>query len=253
MNRLVSIGFWIFFALTCAVGIVVALTIRILSFPFDRDRRLNHLFSCAWGSLYAVAYPGWHVRVEHRERIVPGRPYVLVANHTSIADIILLFTLFRQFKWVSKDVLFRVPVIGWNMILSGYVPLKRGNKTSIEQMMAKCRDWLSRGVSVMMFPEGTRSDDGHLKPFKHGAFTLALDSKVPVIPIAIHGGHALIPKHSSTFAARADLVVEVLDPIAPDGFDDPNAYAESVRSAIGKALGLGFPEPVAVPVEARAP
>jgi 1-acyl-sn-glycerol-3-phosphate acyltransferase len=236
VNRAVSIAFWVFFGVSSLVCFTTALLIWMITFPFDRDHRCNHMFSCVWATLYAVAYPGWRVSVRHRERIPPRRAYVIVANHTSIADIILLFGLFKQFKWVSKKSVFKLPLIGWNMMMSGYVPLVRGDRSSIGRMMEESRRWLRRGISIMMFPEGTRSEDGQLKPFKHGAFSLALETGVSVVPIAIHGGHALIPKHSGTFAAKADLVVEVLDAIPPDGFTEPDAYAEAARTAIRDAL-----------------
>jgi 1-acyl-sn-glycerol-3-phosphate acyltransferase len=236
VRRVLAVAFWTFLALTSLINFVVAVVLWILSAPFDRDRRLNHLWSCWWASLYAYWYPGWNVRYVNREKIRPDQAYVLVANHTSIADIVLCFGLFRQFKWVSKRSVFKAPLIGWNMWLCRYVPLVRGEAISIARMMEHCRMWLRRGISIMMFPEGTRSLDGALRPFKHGAFTLALEAKCPVVPIAIHGGYALIPKTGNTFAAKADLTVEVLDPIPCDGFDDPSVYAEAVRHQLQIAL-----------------
>lgn len=236
MRRVFSVLFWTFFAISSLVCFLIAVAIWIVTTPFDRDRRINHMFSCWWGSLYAIAYPGWDVRVLHRERIEKNKTYVLVANHTSIADIVLCFCLLRQFKWVSKTQVFNLPLLGWNMRLSRYIPLVRGDAKSIAVMMDACRKWMARGVSIMMFPEGTRSDDGTVKVFKHGAFTLAKESGAAVVPIAIHGGHALISKHSATFAAKAELIVEVLPPVLPDSFADVQSYAEHVRDLIQGAL-----------------
>jgi 1-acyl-sn-glycerol-3-phosphate acyltransferase len=248
VRRVLAVAFWTFLILTSLINFVVAVVLWIVSAPFDRDRRLNHLWSCCWASLYALWYPGWNVRFLHRERIRHGQPYVLVANHTSIADIVLCFGLFRQFKWVSKRSVFKAPLLGWNMWLCRYVPLVRGEAVSIARMMDDCRTWLRRGVSIMMFPEGTRSEDGSLRPFKHGAFTLALEAGCPVVPIAIHGGYALIPKTGNTFAAKADLTVEVLDPVPCDGFSDPGVYAEAVRHQIQVALGREGAADVSVPL-----
>lgn len=237
MQAVFSVLFWTFFAVSCVVNFVIAVALWIVTAPVDPARRLNHLFSCLWGWIYTVVYPGWDVRVLNRSRIEHGKAYVLVANHTSIADIVVLFTLFRQFKWVSKSTVFRAPFLGWNMFLSRYVPLVRGDPQSIEKMMIVARRWIRRGISIMMFPEGTRSEDGHVKPFKHGAFTLALETRVPVIPIAIHGGHLLIPKHGRAFATRAEITVEVLEPVSPEGHADALAFGEVVRSKIRAALG----------------
>jgi len=235
-RKIVTLLLWTFLGITSFICLLVAVLLWVVTLPFDRQRRLNHMWSCAWASMYAVFYPGWKVRTIHRDRIEGNQAYVLAANHTSIADIVLLFTLFRQFKWVSKRENFNLPILGWNMWLSGYIPLVRGNTDSTRNMMDRCRKFLREGMSIMMFPEGTRSRDGRVQPFKHGAFSLAKETGVPVVPIAIHGGHALIPKHGSTFAATAELTVEVLEPIPSDAFEDPADLARAVRSRIVETL-----------------
>src|SRR5262249_53142360 len=98
---------------------------------------------------------------------------VLVSNHASLADILVLFGLWSPFKWVSKASNFRIPLIGWNMRLNRYVPLVRGDKESIATMMRACEAWLAGGVPVLLFPEGPRSPDGEGKAFKAGAFRMA--------------------------------------------------------------------------------
>jgi 1-acyl-sn-glycerol-3-phosphate acyltransferase len=236
VRKLFSILFWSFLAVSSLVCFVVAVVLWIVTTPFDRQRRVNHLWACTWASLYAYWYPGWKVRTIHRARIRSNTPYVLAANHTSLADIVLLFTLFKQFKWVSKRENFNLPLIGWNMWLSGYIPLVRGNAGSTQRMLERCRELLRNGMSIMMFPEGTRSKDGRVQVFKHGAFTLAKEAGAAVVPIAIHGGHALIPKHGSTFAASAELTVEVLEPIPSTSFDDATELAKFTREKIVEAL-----------------
>lgn len=236
-EKLFSALFWVFVALSCFICFGIAVVLWLVTLPFDRDRRLNHLFSCAWAYLYAIAYPGWRVTVLNRHLIKSGEPYVLVANHTSIADVVLCFCLMRQFKWVSKKEVFQTPFLGWNMWLSRYIPLKRGRAESIREMMATCRHWLQqRHMSIMMFPEGTRSKDGTVQKFKRGAFDLAMGAGVSVVPVAIHGGHLLIPKNGKVFAAQAHLVVEVLEPLASSSFSSVDEFAEATRERIVKAL-----------------
>ena len=241
MRRAFAALYWPFFAVTSLVCFLLALLIWVMTTPFDRDRRVNHLFSCLWSSIYGYAYPGWKLRVHGRRQIRPRTPYVIVANHTSGADIVACFALFRQFKWVSKDSMFRVPVIGWNMRLSRYVPLVRGSAASIAAMWKDCRAWLARGVSIMMFPEGTRSPDGTLREFKHGAFTLACEAGVPVVPVVIHGGHAVMPKDRTSFATRAELDVEVLEPVSPGAFANADGLKEEVWTRIAARLAGGRP------------
>jgi len=241
MRRVFTALYWAFFGVSSLVCFVLALLIWAVTTPFDPDRRVNHLFSCLWSSLYGYAYPGWRVRVHGRRFIRPRTPYVLVANHTSGADIVLCFALFKQFKWVSKDSMFRVPLIGWNMRLCRYVPLVRGSAESIAAMWRACHAWLARGISIMMFPEGTRSPDGQLREFKHGAFTLAREASVPVVPVVIHGGHLLMPKDRQSFAPTAELDVEVLEPVAPGAFPDVEAFKHEVWHRIAARLASGRP------------
>lgn len=231
-RKVFSLLFWLYLGVTSVTCFFVAVVLFILTTPFDRQRRVNHLWSCTWSSLYAYAYPGWRVRTVYRERIADDRAYVICANHTSIADIVLLFTLFKQFKWVSKRSNFDMPFVGWNMWMSGYIPLVRGDTSSTARMMARCKRALENGVSIMMFPEGTRSKDGDVRPFKRGAFTLAKECNVDVVPIAIHGGHALIPKHEATFATQAKLTVEVLHPVRSADYATEAELAEAVRQII---------------------
>jgi 1-acyl-sn-glycerol-3-phosphate acyltransferase len=241
MRRVFAALYWLFFGVSSLLCFVLALLIWVVTTPFDPDRRVNHLFSCVWSSLYGYAYPGWRLRVHGRRLIRPGTPYVIVANHTSSADVVLCFALFKQFKWVSKDSMFRVPFIGWNMRLCRYVPLVRGSAESIAAMWRDCRAWLARGISIMMFPEGTRSPDGRLREFKHGAFTLALEAGVPVVPVAIHGGHLVMPKDRKSFAPTADLDVEILEPVSPDGFADADGLKHEVWNRIAARLAGGRP------------
>lgn len=158
---------------------------------------LLHRFTCFWASLYTWFNPAWPVTVTGRENIVPGETYMIVANHLSLLDILVIFRLFKDFKWVSKIEVFRVPVIGWNMSLNRYVPLRRGDRESVLQMLEACRGHLEEGSSIMMFPEGTRSADGQLKPFKPGAFQLARECEVAVTPWSFGGPTTHCPSAAS--------------------------------------------------------
>src|SRR5207249_7637926 len=149
---------------------------------FDRRLVVLHRFTCFWASLYSWLNPAWRVHTEGREKIRPGATYVMVANHQSFLDILVLFRLFVHFKWVSKIEMFRIPLIGWNMALNRYVKLRRGDRASVIRMMDACEQTLAAGNSIMMFPEGTRSPDGHLRAFKPGAFELALRTRTPPSP-----------------------------------------------------------------------
>src|SRR5437764_5945818 len=172
LRRALSLVFWLFLVASSIVLFPVAVLLWAVTAPFDRRRVLLHRFTCFWASLYTWLNPAWRVEVHGREKIRRDAAYVIVANHQSLLDILVLFRLFVHFKWVSKIENFRVPCVGWNMSLNRYIKLRRGDKTSAQAMMRECERALAQGNSIMMFPEGTRSADGQLREFKHGAFTL---------------------------------------------------------------------------------
>jgi 1-acyl-sn-glycerol-3-phosphate acyltransferase len=233
MRRLISGIYWTLLALSSAPLFVIALVIFLVTWPFDRNGKLLHLYSCAWAQLYFRTNPMWKLTVEGREKLPWRGAAVLVANHESLGDILVLFGLFRPFKWVSKKSVFNVPFIGWNMRLNRYVGLVRGNKESILKMLGECARWLQRGVPILMFPEGTRSPDGEVKAFKDGAFQIAIDHGCPVIPIVLTGTARTLPKHGFVLREHADCRVRVLEPVSPRAFgNDVAALRDHVRSLI---------------------
>lgn len=236
MLRLLSALFWTVIVVTSPVFFVGALLIRVLTWPFDRRRVVLHLYSSAWAVFYVRLNPLWRLRTTGRELLPWHGAAVLVANHASLIDILVLFDLFRPFKWVSKAEIFRVPVIGWNMRLNGYVPLVRGRAESVRRMMQRCGELLAAGSPVLLFPEGTRTDDGDLRRFKDGAFELAVRHQVPVFPIAVHGTRRALPKHGLVLREQVDARVEVLPALQPGDFTDVAALRDAARARIEAAL-----------------
>jgi 1-acyl-sn-glycerol-3-phosphate acyltransferase len=163
--------------------------------------------------------------------------YVAVSNHESSADPFLLSWLPWDMRWVAKAELFRIPFTGWALSLSGDIPLRRGESASIREMLAECRRTLEAGLSVMMFPEGTRSADGSLGRFKDGAFSLAIEAGVPVLPLALTGTRECRPKGSLWFG-EANAVVRILEPIPTRGMTlaDVPRLREDARDRIAVAV-----------------
>lgn len=217
VRQIGSLLFWGFVVLSSAVLFPIALIIWLVTAPFDRRKRALHKFTCFWASLYSWLNPAWPVTIHGRENVQPGTTYMFVANHLSLLDILVLFRLFYDFKWVSKAGIFGVPVIGWNMRLNGYIPLVRGNRDSVIEMMARCERTLAQGGSLMMFPEGTRSASGELQAFKTGAFELASQAGVPIVPIVIQGTHDALPKHGFVLRGKHPITVTVLPPFPGQG------------------------------------
>jgi 1-acyl-sn-glycerol-3-phosphate acyltransferase len=237
-RRIFSSLFWIFLVVSSILLFPVAVVIWALTAPFDPRLRLLHRFTCFWASLYTWLNPAWRVEVEGREKIRRDGTYVMVANHQSLLDILVLFRIFAHFKWVSKIENFRVPFIGWNMTLNRYIKLKRGDRTSIRQMFEHCRHTLTEGNSIMMFPEGTRSPDGRLRSFKTGAFDLAKETGLPILPIVVNGTSNALPKRGFVLQGRHQIRVAILDEIPAASFADEavDTLTHRVRARIAASL-----------------
>jgi len=220
MNRLISILIILFIMITSIFYFIIALLIWLFTRPFDRRLRLLHLYTCFWGSFYTYIIPSWPITIEGKENIRKNATYVLVSNHQSQLDILVLFRLYVHFKWVSKSEIFQVPLIGWNMMLNRYIKLFRGDKKSSGQMMKDCEERLAEGSSVFIFPEGSRSPDGNIKDFKMGAFILAKKTQVPIMPIVVEGTRFALPKYSMKFRGKHPITIRVLEEIPYNTFAD---------------------------------
>jgi 1-acyl-sn-glycerol-3-phosphate acyltransferase len=233
-----SLLFWGFLIASSVVLFPVALLVWLVTLPFDARKVWLHRFTCFWASLYTWLNPVWPVTIRGIDHFDDRVPSVLVANHLSLLDILVLFRLFRHFKWVSKIENFRVPLIGWNMSLNGYVKLERGKRTSVVQMFRDCERTLADGSSVMIFPEGTRSPTGRMRAFKPGAFEIALRTKSPIVPIALLGTSDALPKRGFVLQGRHPIEVNVLEPIPYEAFAGSTAeeLTQLVRDRIAAVI-----------------
>ncbi len=168
----------------------------------------------------------------------PRGPFVAVSNHESFVDILLISHLPWEMKWLSKIEIMRIPVLGWDMVLAGDIPVERGTARSAVKAMQRCTEMLKRGVSVIIFPEGTRSETSEMLPFKDGAFRLAIDSGVPILPLVVRGTGTALPKHGWRFG-RSNAEVRVLPLIETTGLQrgDIKALSERVRTIIEAERG----------------
>jgi len=207
---------------------------------FDRRLVILHHFTCFWASLYLWVFPAWSVSIEGREKIDRDKTYIMVSNHQSLVDILVVFSLFTHFKWVSKTEVFKIPLIGWNMVLNRYVKLIRGEQESIIKMYEACDIHLQQGSSIYMFPEGTRSPTGQIREFKEGAFVLAKKHQLPILTIAINGSKDALPKHSLNFHGKHHMILTVLGEIPYKDFAETpvKELAYQVRDKIGQHVEL---------------
>ena len=172
----------------------VTLLILLLA-PVDRKGRLAYGISrlWAWGTL---KIGGIRLKVQGLDRLDPGRPYIFIANHQSNIDIpVLVQSLPRfQLRWIAKKELVFIPFFGWAMWSSGQIVVDRSNRASAMAGLRKAKEKIAGGISVVIFPEGTRSADGRLLPFKRGGFLLAVKAKAPIVPITINGSSVNLPR-----------------------------------------------------------
>ena len=224
-------------AVAAPVVFLLAALLDLLTAPFDRNQRLLHGFVCRACHGFLHLNPLWRVTVQGREHI-PRGPAVLVTNHQSMIDILATMGLFRRpFKYVSKASLFELPLVGWAMRMLHYVRLERGRPHSTRRMLDDCRTWLRRGVAVLLFPEGTYAPTEALLHFKPGAFLLAIEEGVPVVPVLTSGTRALMEGDGPWLAPRARVTVRVLEPFRiPAGKDAAQAAAET-RALFARELG----------------
>jgi len=226
---------WFSIAFGTACMYFAVLPIFIITMPFDRKRRFGHWYAQVWGRGILKLNNRWTTEVQRAEKIPPRKPMVVIANHQGMGDIMMAFTLPLHFKWISKAANFYVPFMGWFMYHAGYIPLVRGRKDSVERCMARAREYLDMGVSVLFFPEGTRSHDGVVKPFKKGAFKLALDAGVDILPLAISGTLDALPKGTWKFSndyTTMSILVGDLIPTAGLGEDDLDELIDRSREAV---------------------
>jgi len=218
----------------CVLWLPLLAVLVVVTWPFDRNRRIAGRFLRIVGALPTYAYLPWHVRMEGRPP--KGRSYVAVSNHQSFLDIFVLSRLPREMKWMAKQELFRVPWFGWMFSLSGDISVRRGDRESGGEALVRARRYLDTGMPVMIFPEGTRSRDGKMLPFKPGAFRLAIEAQVPILPIAVSGSADGMPK-GSPWIRPTLVLVRVLEPVETVGMTGSDVVRLSalVRERIGTA------------------
>jgi len=216
----------------------LAVIIWLLTVLFDKKLIILHKFSSFWASIYTWLNPLWKVRIENWHKLVRHKVYIIVTNHQSLLDILVLYRLFAHFKWVSKIENFHIPIVGWNMRLNRYIEINRGKTKSFLKMMRDCENNLLSGSSILIFPEGTRSEDGKLGTFKQGAFKLAIKTNIPILPIVLDGTAKALPKNGFILRNRSNIKVKVLNEISPESFASMSSQelTKIVRSVMENEL-----------------
>jgi 1-acyl-sn-glycerol-3-phosphate acyltransferase len=238
MNILKSIWVWLASIIFILLAFPVSVLLWLISLLFDPKRLMNNHWMLIQGNVLTYMNPIWKVKIEGREKIDNKQAYVIVSNHQSILDIIIFCVLRHPLRWVSKMEVFKVPLLGWSMKMVKYIGLERGNKHSVIRMMESCITSLNEGVSIVLFPEGTRSRTGDIGRFKTGAFQLAIKTDKPILPVVLDGTGDILPKKGMIFKSRRDVRIKVLDPVFPGQFGtgDPEELAVKLQKLMTDAL-----------------
>jgi 1-acyl-sn-glycerol-3-phosphate acyltransferase len=200
--------------------------------------RHTHNVAVIWAKIILKFMPGWHLVVTGKENLpTSNEATVAVSNHESMADIWVIYALNFQFRWLSKVEIFHFPIIGRCMRWAGYIPIVRGNKESHLLSMQQSAAWLKQGVSMLFFPEGTRSKTGEMLPFKIGAFKLANECNVPILPIATKGTREFVKK-GGYLPGTATVKLEVLPKEYKLPHESLEQFAERVRAKILAKVNL---------------
>jgi 1-acyl-sn-glycerol-3-phosphate acyltransferase len=245
-QRLLSAWTWFLVALVVVFGFLWLSVVFLATAWRDPGRYTVG----RWFRRLAVASvkvnPLWDFRTSGVRIRDSRRPYVAVANHESFADIFLISHLPWEMKWLSKEAIFKIPVMGWMMRMAGDIAVRRADRRSRAQALEDCRDRIRKEVNVIILPEGTRSPDGELLPFHPGAFKLAVELGLPILPMVVAGTRHAMPKGSLLFN-RARAEVRVLEPVSTEGLgpgdvrelrDRVRALMQEARDELREELGL---------------
>lgn len=235
---MLSVLFYLFLFVICTFFLVLSAVALLLTWPFDKSRRIVHELSRILVRIFYAVPPLWKFRVTGREYIDRRKPYVIVVNHQAGLDIPTLYFVPLNFRWVSKREVFKVPFFGQFLLLHGDICINRGHATAaMEKVIRDGKLWLSRGASVAIFPEGTRSKDGQIHRFKAGAFTLAKEAGVPILPVVLDGTQRVIGRNR-LFNWRNRITVKVLPPVpaAEVAATETHVLMDGVRERMAAVL-----------------
>ncbi len=238
MNYLRAVILWSFGVVNTAVcSFLIAASMPIQRLLGVHDTTIfAHKIAIQWGRNFFRVIPGWRVRVMGKEHLpAVGQACVYIANHQSMTDIFAMYCVGVQFRWLSKAEVFKIPVVGSTMRRAGYIAVQRGQRDSQTKAMEASGERLKNGTPMFFFPEGTRSETGELRPFKSGAFRLAAQHNVPIIPVCLDGTRDLMVK-GSAIPAAAHIRILILPALNHQPGEDYQDFADRAQRAVAHGL-----------------
>jgi 1-acyl-sn-glycerol-3-phosphate acyltransferase len=205
----------------------------IFLWPFGSYNIVTNKTALLWAKSILWA-AGTKVEVYGLDKIDLKKSFVFVGNHQSHFDVLAAFSILPlTVRYIAKKELFRFPIFGWAMTAAGIIKVDRSNREKAIKSIEKAAETIKKGVSIIMFPEGTRSSDGEIHKFKKGAFVLATKSNVPIVPISISGTRRILEKHSLKLNPGKVKIV-ISDPVDSSNYklEDRDQFATDVRQII---------------------
>lgn len=235
MVKVVSVLYYLYVTVYSLVYYVFFFIVFLLCLPFDRERVVIHALSAFWARSVFTINPLWKVVLEGKEHIEPGKPYVITVNHQAMLDVPMLYVLPLRLKWVSKREVYKIPLFGWVLWMHDDITISRGDQHSAAEMLRQGTLHLSRGTSIIIFPEGTRSRDGEIHRYKEGAFLLAKSAGVGILPVVQDGTRRAMDGWKFR---RNRFTVRILPPVSASDVAaaEPRAMAQRVQDQTAAAL-----------------
>lgn len=234
---MLSILYYIFTVIHTTVWCIISVIVLALTYPFDKSRRWVHEISRYMTWVFFGLPPRVRRTIDGLENIDRSKPYVIVLNHTSGVDIIAAYKIPLNFRWVSKREVFRLPFFGPMLLVHGDIPIERGNAAAaMAKVIHEGKIWLGRGASVAIFPEGTRSKDGEIHRFKVGAFSLAKEAGVEILPVVMTGTAAMFRGWRMNWTNRIRIRVLPAVSVEEAAEMDVKGLAQEVQGRMAAAL-----------------
>lgn len=235
MQKFLSALVWIYWFFWFLFFLIIITLLFIITYPFDKYRKITNktLKGLAFSILKPI--PTWSFEIKNADSYKVKNPTLIVSNHQSFLDMPLLYLLPWSMKWVAKKGLLRIPFLGWLIAMTGHVMIDRKSLRSYEKLTELVKP-IRKGIPGMVFPEGTRTRDGSLQPFKNGAFALAKKYNFNILPVVHNGGNKAMPGGSWKFSFNQHFVVSVLEPVDPAQFNDAKKLNQEIQYQIGVEL-----------------
>ncbi len=230
-----------FYLISVILNTIVACLVAIIVSQFDRKGNLAHYVAKFW-SLLNIFLSGTRLTIKGKEKINKNLAYIVMSNHQSLFDVwALIGKIPLQLRWLVKAEIRKMPIFGYALESAGHVYIDRKNREGASISLETASKKIKKGTSVIIFPEGTRSEDGQLLKFRMGGAIMALKSGVPILPVTVNGSRFVLPKNTlALMPGKIEIVVG--DVIDPRGYDENNQdeLMEKIKAAIEKNLDLEY-------------